>query len=428
MNVVIVESPAKAKTINGYLGKDYEVLASFGHVRDLPAKDGSVDPEQDFAMLWEVGDKSTKHMSDIVRAVKASDKVILATDPDREGEAISWHVLEVLRARKVLKDKTGRARHLQRHHQIGGARGHAAPARTRPAAGRRLSGPARARLSRGVQPVSGAVAQAAGGAFGGPRAVGDAAARLRPRARDRGVPARGNTGRSSPICARPPTVAFEARLVGRRRPQDHPARHRHRARRPSAFRAALDAARYTVTSVEAKPVKRHPSRPSAPRRSSRTRRASSACRRPAPCRSPRSSTRASPSRARPPASSPTCGPTASTWRPRPSMGTRRVIGELHGDRYLPQAPRKYTVKAKNAQEAHEAIRPTDLSRLPRDMVRLPRTPSRQRLYELDLEAHRGEPDGIGRARAHHRRHPGRGRRPQGSSCAPPGRWCGSTAS
>ena len=82
------------------------MLASFGHVRDLPAKDGSVDPEQDFAMLWEVGDKSTKHMSDIVRAVKASDKVILATDPDREGEAISWHVLEVLRARKVLKDKT----------------------------------------------------------------------------------------------------------------------------------------------------------------------------------------------------------------------------------------------------------------------------------------------------------------------------------
>ena len=105
MNVVIVESPAKAKTINGYLGKDYEVLASFGHVRDLPAKDGSVDPEQDFAMQWEVGDKSTKHMSDIVRAVRASDKVILATDPDREGEAISWHVLEVLRARKVLKDK-----------------------------------------------------------------------------------------------------------------------------------------------------------------------------------------------------------------------------------------------------------------------------------------------------------------------------------
>ena len=99
MNVVIVESPAKAKTINGYLGKDYEVLASFGHVRDLPAKDGSVDPEQDFAMQWEVDDKAAKRLSEIVRAVKASDKVILATDPDREGEAISWHVLEVLRAR-----------------------------------------------------------------------------------------------------------------------------------------------------------------------------------------------------------------------------------------------------------------------------------------------------------------------------------------
>src|SRR5262244_2006447 len=103
MNIVVVESPAKAKTINKYLGPGYEVLASFGHVRDLPAKDGSVDPEADFRMIWEVDDKSQKRLNDIARAVKGANKLILATDPDREGEAISWHVLEVLKERNALK-------------------------------------------------------------------------------------------------------------------------------------------------------------------------------------------------------------------------------------------------------------------------------------------------------------------------------------
>src|ERR1700716_4232174 len=103
MKVVVVESPAKAKTINKYLGPGYEVLASFGHVRDLPPKDGSVDPEADFRMLWEVDSKAQKRMGDIAKAVKGADKLILATDPDREGEAISWHVLEVLKERRVLK-------------------------------------------------------------------------------------------------------------------------------------------------------------------------------------------------------------------------------------------------------------------------------------------------------------------------------------
>src|SRR3954464_8692638 len=102
MKIVVVESPAKAKTINKYLGPGYEVLASFGHVRDLPPKDGSVDPDHDFKMLWEVDDKSQKRLNDIARAVKGADKLILATDPDREGEAISWHVLEVLREKNAL--------------------------------------------------------------------------------------------------------------------------------------------------------------------------------------------------------------------------------------------------------------------------------------------------------------------------------------
>ena len=97
MKVVVVESPAKAKTINKYLGNDYKVVASYGHVRDLPAKDGSVLPDSDFAMSWEVDGKSEKHMKSIVQAVRGADSLFLATDPDREGEAISWHVNEVLK-------------------------------------------------------------------------------------------------------------------------------------------------------------------------------------------------------------------------------------------------------------------------------------------------------------------------------------------
>jgi len=106
MTVVVVESPSKAKTINKYLGKDFTVLASFGHVRDLPAKDGSVKPEDDFSMAWEVDSKSAKRLSDIAAALKSDNKLVLATDPDREGEAISWHVLEVLTKKGVLKGKT----------------------------------------------------------------------------------------------------------------------------------------------------------------------------------------------------------------------------------------------------------------------------------------------------------------------------------
>src|SRR6476620_3346914 len=103
MNVVVVESPAKAKTINKYLGPGYQVLASFGHVRDLPAKNGSVDPDADFHMIWEVEAKAGKRLADIATALKGADKLILATDPDREGEAISWHVLEVLKEKHALK-------------------------------------------------------------------------------------------------------------------------------------------------------------------------------------------------------------------------------------------------------------------------------------------------------------------------------------
>ncbi|MEB3701839.1 DNA topoisomerase 1 [Candidatus Bealeia paramacronuclearis] len=102
MNVVIVESPAKAKTIEKYLGKDFKVFASFGHVRDLPSKNGSVRPDEDFAMTWEVDPKSQKHVNEIASAVKKADHLYLATDPDREGEAISWHIAEILKEKGLL--------------------------------------------------------------------------------------------------------------------------------------------------------------------------------------------------------------------------------------------------------------------------------------------------------------------------------------
>ena len=105
MDVVIVESPAKAKTINKYLGSNYEVIASFGHIRDLPAKNGSVRPDEDFAMDWAIEPKDEKHIKAIASLVAKADTVDLATDPDREGEAIAWHVLQELTKRGKLKNK-----------------------------------------------------------------------------------------------------------------------------------------------------------------------------------------------------------------------------------------------------------------------------------------------------------------------------------
>ena len=317
MNIVVVESPAKAKTINEYLGRGYEVLASFGHVRDLPAKDGSVDPEHDFHMLWEIDPKSQQRLNSIASAVKGADKLILATDPDREGEAISWHVLEALRAEARHQGPADRAGRLQRHHQAGGDGGDEASAPDRPGAGRRLSRPPRARLSRRLHAVAGAVAQAAGRALGGPRAVGGAAARLRPRARDREIRhprilvAGGDAG-----------DAAGGDLRGaprrRRRAEDPAARHRLRRRGRSLQAGAGDGGLHRRQSSRRSPPGAIPIRPSPPRPCSRRRAASSASRRPTPCGSRSGSTRASTSAAIPSASSPICGPTACRWPTRRS--------------------------------------------------------------------------------------------------------------
>jgi len=106
MKLVIVESPAKAKTINKYLGNDYKVIASFGHIRDLPSKNGSVLPDEDFTMNYEISDKSSKYVNEIISSAKNASEIYLATDPDREGESISWHIMEVLKLKKVIKDDT----------------------------------------------------------------------------------------------------------------------------------------------------------------------------------------------------------------------------------------------------------------------------------------------------------------------------------
>ena len=105
-NLVIVESPAKAKTIKKYLGKDFEVMASYGHVRDLVPKEGAVDPTRNFDMRWELIDKNKKHVDAIARAVKKVDALYLSTDPDREGEAISWHLYQLLNDAGALEGKT----------------------------------------------------------------------------------------------------------------------------------------------------------------------------------------------------------------------------------------------------------------------------------------------------------------------------------
>jgi DNA topoisomerase-1 len=101
-NLLIVESPAKAKTINKYLGKDFTDLASYGHVRDLVPKEGAVDPERDFAMRYELIEKNEKHVEALAKAAKSAEAIYLATDPDREGEAISWHISEILKERGLL--------------------------------------------------------------------------------------------------------------------------------------------------------------------------------------------------------------------------------------------------------------------------------------------------------------------------------------
>ncbi|WP_029006159.1 type I DNA topoisomerase [Azorhizobium doebereinerae] len=379
MQVVIVESPAKAKTINKYLGPGYEVIASYGHIRDLPSKDGSVDPEADFRMLWEVDPKAQKRLNEIAKAVKGADGLILATDPDREGEAISWHVLEVLREKKAIKDQ---------------------------------------KVERVV--FNAITKQAVLDAMKAPRAIDVALvdAYLARRALDylvgftlspvlwRKLPGARSAGRVQSVALRlvcdrereielfqareywsivaqlatPRGDAFEARLSG----ADGKKITRlsvGTAEEAAAFRAALDSAAFSVRGVEAKPMRRNPQPPFT---TSTLQQEASRKLGLAPARTMQIAQRLY-------EGVDIGGETVGLitymrtdgvdMAPEAVAATRAAISAQFGPRYLPGAPRKYTTKAKNAQEAHEAIRPTDPTRRPRDMARH-LDAEQARLYEL----------------------------------------------
>ncbi len=363
MNIVVVESPAKAKTINKYLGKDYQVLASFGHVRDLPSKDGSVQPESDFAMSWEVDGRAEKRLKEIAAAVRKADKLILATDPDREGEAISWHIMQEMARRRAL---SGKAVERVVFNEI----------------------------------TKRAVAEA----FQHPRELDEhlIQAYLARRALDylvgftlspllwRKLPGSRSAGRVQSvalrlICEREAEIevfrpqeywtvdaeletAEKARFRARLTHLDGRKLDRFDLNNEATAKAAagrLEAAtRFEVAKVEAKQVKRNPAPPfttstlqqEASRRlgfgASRTMRIAQKLYEGVDLG----------------------GETVGLITYMRTDGVqlageaiasaRRVIAAEHGEAYLPPSPRQYKSKAKNAQEAHEAIRPTDLGRFP----------------------------------------------------------------
>ncbi|HTZ66082.1 MAG TPA: type I DNA topoisomerase, partial [Roseiarcus sp.] len=364
MKVVIVESPAKAKTINKYLGKDYGVYASFGHVRDLAAKDGSVDPDDDFAMRWEVDAKAAKRLSDIGGAVKNAERVILATDPDREGEAISWHVHEILKGKKLLKDKRvdrvvfnavtrDAVQEAMRHpREIDAALVDAYRARRAldylvgftlsPVLWRKLPG---ARSAGRVQSVA-------------LRIVCDRELEI-----ERFVPreywsiiAHLRTEGNAPFTAR--LVGADGKKITR---LDIGS-----GAEAEAFRSALEQALFSVAAIESKPVKRHPYPPFT---TSTLQQEASRKLGFAPAHTMRVAQRLY-------EGVDIAGETVGliTYMrtdgvdiaPEAIASTRELIEGDYGREYLPSAPRRYEAKAKNAQEAHEAIRPTELSRRPRD--------------------------------------------------------------
>ena len=379
MKVVVVESPSKAKTINKYLGPGYEVLASFGHIRDLPAKDGSVDPDNNFKMLWEVDPQSQKRVNDIAHALKGADTLILATDPDREGEAISWHVLEALNEKKALKGQ---------------------------------------KVERVV--FNAITKQSVTEAMKHPRAI-DAAlvdAYLARRALDylvgftlspvlwRKLPGARSAGRVQSVALRlvcdreleiekfiakeywsivaklatPRGEAFEARLVG----ADGQKIQRldiGSGAQAEDLKQALESATFTVASVEAKPARRNPPPPFT---TSTMQQEASRKLGFAPAIAMRLAQRLYEGVE---IEGETTGlitymrTDGIDMAPEAITDIRAMIGKNYGAQYVPGSPRTYHNKSKNAQEAHEAVRPTDPHRTP-DQVAKFVDRDQARLYEL----------------------------------------------
>ncbi len=378
MNVLVVESPAKAKTINKYLGSNYKVLASFGHIRDLPSKDGSVKPDDDFSMVWDVDARAQSKIKDIAAAVKGADKLILATDPDREGEAISWHILEVLKQKNVL----------------------------------------------GKMPVERVVFNAVTKsaileAIAHPRAINEELvdAYLARRALDylvgftlspvlwRKLPGARSAGRVQSVALRL-VVEREAEIEAFKAQEywsidtdvstakgDFPARliqldgkkleKLSLANEADAKRAvsAIEAQTFTIGSIEAKPVKRNPSPPfiTSTLQQEAARKLGFAAK--------RTMQVAQGLYEGVDIGGDTVGlitymrTDGITMAPEAVTEARDVIGKKYGARYVPQTARVYTSKAKNAQEAHEAVRPTSFARTPEDVARYLDADA-SRLYEL----------------------------------------------
>ena len=379
MKVVVVESPSKAKTINKYLGPGFEVLASFGHIRDLPAKDGSVDPNDNFKMLWEVDPQSQKRVNDIARALKGADALILATDPDREGEAISWHVLETLNEKKALKGQA---------------------------------------IERVV--FNAITKQSVTEAMKHPRAIDNALvdAYLARRALDylvgftlspvlwRKLPGARSAGRVQSVALRlvcdreleiekfvakeywsiiaklatPRQETFEARLVGADG-QKFQRLDIGSGTQAEDLKQVLEGATFSVAAVEAKPARRNPPPPFT---TSTMQQEASRKLGFAPAITMRLAQRLY-------EGVEIDGETTGliTYMrtdgidvaPEAVADIRAMIGKNYGKQYVPDAPRTYHNKSKNAQEAHEAVRPTNPSRTPGQVAKYVDR-DQARLYEL----------------------------------------------
>ncbi|MBU3260328.1 type I DNA topoisomerase [Roseovarius sp. PS-C2] len=371
MPVVVVESPAKAKTINKYLGSDYTVLASYGHVRDLPPKDGSVDPEHDFDMKWEVGYDSRKHVKAIADALKDDQTLILATDPDREGEAISWHLEEALRKRKAIKKDT--------------------------------------KVSRVV--FNAITKSAVTEAMKNPRDVdGDLVeAYLARRALDylvgfnlspvlwRKLPGAKSAGRVQSVCLRlivereMEIEAFKPReywsvkaLLATPRGQEFEARltilagkklDKYDIENGTQAELAVQAIHsrdLSVLSVEAKPTSRNPAPPfmTSTLQQEASRKFGMGARQ----------TMSAAQRLYEAGYITYMRTDGIDMAPEAVMAARDAIKDRFGENYVPKSPRMYKNKAKNAQEAHECIRPTDMTR---DAKAIKTTDADQRkLYDL----------------------------------------------
>jgi DNA topoisomerase-1 len=378
MQVVIVESPSKAKTINKYLGPGYKVLASYGHIRDLPSKDGSVKPEEDFAMVWELDAGSKKRISDIAEAVKGADRLVLATDPDREGEAISWHILEVLGKKSALKGKK-----IDRV---------AFNAITKSAVSEAMANPR-------------AVDQDLVDAYLARRALDYLVGFTLSPVLWRKLPGARSAGRVQSVALRlicdreneietfvpeefwtiaaqatsegsPP---FEARLVTLDGEKLKKFSLNNEAAANAAKRA-VESARFAIDSVEAKPSRRNPPPPFT----------TSTLQQEAARKLGFNAAQTMRTAQRLYEGVDIGGETTGLITYMRTDGVdmageaiadaRRVIGGEFGADFVPEAPRVYKTKAKNAQEAHECIRPTSFSRLPGKIRGL--DSDQQRLYEL----------------------------------------------